>query len=125
MTDMICWLIGSLITISIYLILSTQMIRWLFGIVILSSTINLVIFVAGRLHSQNPAFIPQGKQIPDTLFANPLPQALILTAIVIGFGLLAFALVLVRRVWLTFHTADIDLIRYSESHHLNESEGDA
>ena len=125
MTDMICWLIGSLITISIYLMLSTQMMRWLFGIVILSSTINLVIFVAGRLYSPNPAFIPQGKQIPDTLLANPLSQALILTAIVIGFGLLAFALVLVRRVWRTFHTTDIDLIRYSESHHLKETEGDA
>lgn len=125
MNDMICCIIGSLIIISIYLILSTQMIRWLFGIVILSSTINLVIFVAGRLYSQNPAFIPQGKQIPDTLLANPLPQALILTAIVIGFGLLAFALVLVRKVWRTFHTADTDLIRYSESRHLKRAEGDA
>jgi len=124
MTDMICWLIGSLFAISIYLMLSTQMMRWLFGIVILSSTINLVIFVAGRLYSQNPAFIPQGKQVPDTLLANPLPQALILTAIVIGFGLLAFALVLVRRVWRMFHTTDIDLIRYSESHHLQVPEGD-
>jgi multicomponent Na+:H+ antiporter subunit C len=115
MTDMICWLIGGLISISIYLILSPQMMRWLFGIVILSSTINLVIFVAGRLSSQNPAFIPQGEPTSDALLANPLPQALILTAIVIGFGLLAFALVLVRKIWRTFHTTDSDLLGYSET----------
>ncbi len=88
--------------------------RWLFGIVILSSTINLVIFVAGRLYSQIPAFITPGVQAPNTLLANPLPQALILTAIVIGFGLLAFALVLVRKVWRTFNTTNLDLMRYSE-----------
>jgi len=117
MTDMICWLIGALISISIYLILSPQIMRWLFGIVILSSTINLVIFVAGRLYSQNPAFIPQGGQASDGPLANPLPQALILTAIVIGFGLLAFSLVLVRKVWRTFHTTNSDMLGHSENKH--------
>ena len=124
MTDMICWLIGSLITISIYLMLSAQMMRWLFGVVILSSTINLVIFVAGRLYSQHPAFISKNNQISDTIFANPLPQALILTAIVIGFGLLTFALVLLRRVWRKFHTTDTDLIRYSEFYPSRTAEKD-
>ncbi len=115
MTDMICWLIGGLISISIYLMLSPQIMRWLFGVVILSSTINLVIFVSGRLLSQKPAFIHQGNQVPDTLLANPLSQALILTSIVIGFGLLAFSLVLVRKVWRTFNATNSDLMRYSET----------
>lgn len=122
MNDMICCLIGFLITISIYLILSAQLMRWLFGLVIFSSTINLVIFVAGRLYWQNPPFIPNSNQISDIQLANPLPQALILTAIVIGFGLLSFALVLVRRVWRTFHTTNSDQIRYSEVHQLNKME---
>jgi len=125
MTDMICWLIGGLIGISIYLILSPQMIRWLFGIVILSSTINLVIFVAGRLYSQNPAFIPEEGQAFDVLLANPLPQALILTAIVIGFGLLAFALVLVRKIWRTFATTNSDLLSHSETRHSKAVEDEA
>lgn len=122
MNDMICILIGCLITISIYLMLSSQLMRWLFGVVILSSTINLVIFVAGRLFSQNPAFIPSNQQIAEGIVANPLPQALILTAIVIGFGLLAFALVLVRKVWRIFHTTDIDLIQFSETFTTKEAE---
>lgn len=122
MSDIICWLIGGLISISIYLMLSPQIMRWLFGIVILSSTINLVILIAGRLHSKNPAFIPKGQQVPDVMLVNPLPQALILTSIVIGFGLLAFALILVRKVWRTFHTTNSDLMRYSETQHFTAME---
>lgn len=122
MTDMICWLIGGLISISIYLMLSPQIMRLLFGIVIISSTINLVILVAGRLYSQTPAFIPKGSQSSNILLANPLPQALILTSIVIGFGLLAFALVLVRKVWRIFDTTNTDLMRYSETKHIAKTE---
>tara|TARA_R110000868_G_scaffold329680_3_gene590462 strand:+ start:648 stop:1019 length:372 start_codon:yes stop_codon:yes gene_type:complete len=120
MTDAICWLIGGLITVSVYLILSQQLMRWLFGIVIYSSTINLVIFVSGRLNSQIPAFIPDGKSVTTNVLANSLPQALILTAIVIGFGLLSFALVLLRRVWLEFETTNTDLITYSESEYIDD-----
>ena len=125
MTDMICWLIGGLVSISIYLILSPQIMRWLFGIVILSSTINLVIFVAGRLYSQNPAFIPEGGYDPEVLLANPLPQALILTAIVIGFGLVAFALVLARKVWRTLNTTNSDLLGYSEDKKFRTTEDES
>lgn len=114
MSDLLCWLIGALTAISVYLILSARLMRWLFGIVILSTTINLIIFVSGRLGSNAPAFIPQGKLIADVPLANPLPQALILTAIVIGFGLLAFSLVLVRRVWRVFGTSNSDRINYAE-----------
>ncbi|KTD13227.1 NADH-quinone oxidoreductase subunit K [Legionella jamestowniensis] len=125
MTDMICWLIGILVSISIYLILSRQIMRWLFGIVILSSTINLVIFVAGRLYSSRPSFISQENPAPNEALANPLPQALILTAIVIGFGLLAFSLILVRKLWRTFSTTDSDVMGYPETHPLEEMEKEA
>lgn len=99
--------------------------RWLFGIVILSSTINLIIFVAGRLYSSQPAFISQENSAPTEAFANPLPQALILTAIVIGFGLLAFSLILVRKLWRTFSTTDSDVMGYPETHSLEEMEEEA
>jgi multicomponent Na+:H+ antiporter subunit C len=122
MNDILCWLIGGLISISLYQMLSQQLIRWLFGIVILSSTINLVILVSGRLNSDNPAFIPQGESTVSTLLANPLSQALILTSIVIGFGLLSFALVLLRRVWRTFGTTNLDSMRYSEKKYLAKEE---
>lgn len=113
MSDMLCWLTGALVTISVYLMLSSQLMRWLFGVVILSSTINLVILVAGRVANSIPPFVTDPPSSYINL-ANPLPQAFILTAIVIGFGLLAFSLVLVRKIWVKFKTNDVDLISYSE-----------
>jgi len=59
-----------------------------------------------------------------TFVIDMLSAIMLLITGIIGFGLLAFALVLVRRVWRMFHTTDIDLIRYSESHHLQVPEGD-
>lgn len=110
----LCWVIGILVALSVYLLLGRQLLQWLFGIVILSSTTNLILFVSGRIYSTEPPFIPRGALTPAQAVANPLPQALILTAIVIGFGLLAFALVLVRRVWLVFGTTNSDKIRLAE-----------
>jgi len=105
-------MIGGLFAISVYLLLSQQLMRWLFGIVILSSTTNLVIYVCGRHLSAIPPFVSDENTALQ--LANPLPQALILTAIVIGFGLLAFALVLIRKVWLSFNTLDTDQINTAE-----------
>lgn len=110
----LCWVIGILVGLSVYLLLGRQLLQWLFGIVILSSTTNLILFVSGRLYSTDPPFIPRGVLTPGQAVANPLPQALILTAIVIGFGLLAFALVLVRKVWRVFGTMNSDKIRMAE-----------
>lgn len=113
MTALYCWMIGGLFAISIYLLLSDQLMRWLIGVVILSSSINLVIFVAGRLHPI-PAFVSDKETQLLSSFANPLSQALILTSIVIGFGLLVFALVLIRKVWREFKTLDTDQLCQSD-----------
>lgn len=83
---------GVLFSISIYLLLEPNIIRRVFGLVLLGSTINLVILICGRLVSVRPAFIDNHLHE----MANPLPQALILTAIVIGFGLLAFLCALLK-----------------------------
>ena len=54
--------------------------------------------------------------MPAGIIADPLPQALILTAIVIGFGALAFAVVLVKRVYQTVGTDDIDVMHTTDLH---------
>lgn len=90
-------LIGCLFGISIYLLLQASILRLLFGIMILSSAINLLIFVVGGIGYKQPAFITDATNIHSV--ANPLPQALILTAIVIGFGLIAYSFTLVRCLW--------------------------
>ena len=85
---------GILISISTYLLLDKHIIRRVFGIVLLGSTINIIILICGKLGHTTPAFISD--KMHD--LSNPLTQALILTAIVIGFGLLAFLCVLVKSI---------------------------
>jgi multicomponent Na+:H+ antiporter subunit C len=101
---------GVLVAGSIYLMLSHNFIRFLFGLIMLSNSVNLIIFTSGGLTRGAAALIPKGQTLPDPDIANALPQALILTAIVIGFGLLAFALVLAYRVQRSLGTVDTDTI---------------
>ncbi|MYZ48377.1 Na+/H+ antiporter subunit C [Propylenella binzhouense] len=92
-------LVGFFFGGGIYLMLSNSLIRILIGLVILSNGVNLLIFVSGRIFREVPPIIPEGALVPDGVTANPLPQALILTAIVISFSLFAFILVLVFRAY--------------------------
>ena len=115
MTLLFCSVVGALFAISIYLILSSNLLQWLLGIALLSSSVNLVILMAGRLSNLIPPFIPSKALTAIEGTANPLPQALILTAIIIGFGLLVFALVLVRQIWLRTGTTSSELLMSSET----------
>ena len=101
---------GGLTAGAVYLLLARSLVHFVFGIVLLSNAANLVLFAAGRTTWGLPALVPEGMTVPDGTVANALPQALILTAIVIGFGLLCFVLVLVDRVRRRWNTADIDQI---------------
>lgn len=107
-------LVGVLIATSVYLMLARNLIKFLFGLVLLSTAANLTIFTAGRLTPFEPPLIPYGSEAPASVVANPLPQALVLTAIVISFGLLAFALVLVFRAYRALGTLDGDSMRVAE-----------
>ncbi|WP_440682550.1 NADH-quinone oxidoreductase subunit K [Cysteiniphilum halobium] len=91
---MIIFACGVLISISIYLLLDRNIIQRVFGVVLLGSTINIIILICGRLGNTAPAFITDKQHD----LSNPLTQALILTAIVIGFGLLAFLCALIKSV---------------------------
>ncbi|MHA1545494.1 MAG: NADH-quinone oxidoreductase subunit K, partial [Alphaproteobacteria bacterium] len=82
---------------SVYLLLSNSVIRLLLGVALLSNAVNLTIFTAGRVTREIPPIIQANLDTPSAGIANPLPQALILTAIVIGFSLFAFVLVLTYR----------------------------
>lgn len=105
---------GVLFAASFYLLLRRNLLRFVVGLIILSNAANLVIFAMGRLTRENPPVIPEGAHVPPAPYANPLPQALILTAIVISFGLLAFTLVLVYRNYRSTGTLDVDSVRSAE-----------
>jgi multicomponent Na+:H+ antiporter subunit C len=82
--------VGLLFTTAIYLMTSRHTIRILMGVAVLGNGVNLLIFTSGRLTRDVPPIIPAGLDAPLIPIANPLPQALILTAIVISFSFFAF-----------------------------------
>lgn len=86
-------IVGLMIMVSVFLILQKSILKKLFGIMILSSGLNLTIFMCGRLDNNTPVFLHDGI---EHAFSNPLPQALTLTAIVIGFALIAYLCALLK-----------------------------
>jgi multicomponent Na+:H+ antiporter subunit C len=100
---------------SFYLLMRRNLIRFVIGLIILSNAVNLLIFTMGRLTRGQPPLVPHyGAEVPPAPYANPLPQALILTAIVISFGLLVFTLVLVYRNYTVGRTIDADNLSSAE-----------
>lgn len=100
--------------VAIYLMLSRHIIRILIGVAILGNAVNLLIFTTGRLTRDAPALIEAGRDRIEGTVANALPQALILTAIVISFSFFAFLLVLTYRAFQELGSDDSDGMRVAE-----------
>ncbi len=107
-------LIGLFFATAIYLILSKAVIRMLLGVSILGNAVNLLIFTAGRLTREVPPIVTGDGTTLTEPFANPLPQALILTAIVIGFAMFTFLLVLGYRAYQELNADNTDTMRLTE-----------
>ncbi len=114
MTLILMITISLTVTAGVLLLLSRDLFRTLVGLAVLGGAVNLAVFLAGRPGSLTPPIIPMGLDRLPAGAADPLPQALVLTAIVIGFALLCFALVL--GAWISQregHT-EVDRLRRSE-----------
>ncbi|MCZ4323999.1 Na+/H+ antiporter subunit C [Pseudomonas anguilliseptica] len=84
--------LGILTASGVYLLLRARTFPVVLGLTLISYAVNLFLFAMGRLQSGVVTVIGQGNQ-----YADPLPQALVLTAIVIGFAMTAFVVVLALR----------------------------
>ncbi|MGV3576127.1 MAG: Na+/H+ antiporter subunit C [Devosia sp.] len=107
-------LVGVFVSLGIYLLLSRSVIRMLIGMTILGNGVNLLIFTAGRVTREVAPIVPFGLDVPAGPIANPLPQALILTAIVIGFSMFSFLLVLAFRAYKSLDADNTDTMRLAE-----------
>lgn len=85
--------IGLLTACGLYLILQPRSFSVVLGLTLLSYAVNMLIFFAGRLGAGAPPLVLAGAAD----IADPLPQALVLTAIVIGFGMTAYLVALALR----------------------------
>ena len=102
---------GVLYASGLYLMLRRRLGQLIIGLGLLANGSNVLIFTAAGLTRSAPPLVAEGSVVPPASYADPVPQSLILTAIVIGFGVLAFSLVLAHRVHRSAATDDIDAIR--------------
>ena len=82
----------------LHMVLSRNIVRMVLGLSLLTTAVNLVLFQAGRIRTSQPPLIPDGSERLGES-ADPLPQALVLTAIVIGFALTVILAALALRTW--------------------------
>ena len=105
---------GALFAAAIYMILRRSLVKILVGLLLLSYAVNLLLFNSADLIPARPPLLVVNSQQPPQIYADPVPQALILTAIVISFGLTAFAVVLMRQVYSTLNTDDLYEMRCTD-----------
>ena len=103
-------LIGFLFMAAIYLILSRSLLRIIIGTGLLSHGTHLLLLTMGGLNGKASPVLTDGV----TDYVDPLPQALILTAIVISFGVTAFSLVLAYRTYKELGTDNMELMKGTE-----------
>ncbi len=108
MTVVLAVVVGILFACGFYLMMRRTLVKLLLGLALIGNAANLMIFVSAGLVHGAPAIIEPGKERPAGDYSDPLAQALILTAIVIGFGVLAFSLALVRRTYQVSKTDDLN-----------------
>lgn len=110
-------MVGTIFAVGLYFILHRHLFKVILGLILFGLATNLFLFVIGGLTRGGSAIIQKGQEVATEPYADPIPQALLLTAIVIGFGIQAFAIVLIRRVYMTFKSNNIDdLHKENEAH---------
>ena len=107
--------VGLLYAAAVYMMLRRSIVKLVIGLMLISNAANLLIFTSGGLTSGAPPLIPEGTLRPEGVIADPLPQALILTAIVIAFGVLAFAVVLIHRAYNILQTDNLDQMKDTDT----------
>ena len=114
MATLLAVVVGGLYAAGIYMMLRRSLFKLILGLVLLSHGANLLIFTVGGLTRGRPPIAAPGAAAPTAPHADPLPQALILTAIVIGFAVLAFSLALFHRGYQTFGSDDPDDLKATD-----------
>ena len=101
-------MIGLLYGSGLFMMLRRSLVKLIIGLILMGNGVNLLIFLVGGLKKGSPPIIPEWSSFFSEPYSDPIPQALILTAIVISFGLQSFAIVLIKRAYKEVGTDDLD-----------------
>jgi multicomponent Na+:H+ antiporter subunit C len=112
---LLAFVIGGLYAAGLYMMLRRSIVKLIIGLALFGHAANLLIFTVSGLTRAQPPILSNPDATTAAPVADPLPQALILTAIVIGFGVQAFALVLIHRVVQTVGTDDLDRMKTTDT----------
>ncbi len=108
MEDLLAILIGLLYAAGVYQMLRRSIVKLILGLLFLSHATNLLLFYSGGLRGLAPLVTEAGSVM------DPLPQAFILTAIVINFGIIAFFVILLFRAYQINRAEDLDELHRTE-----------
>lgn len=106
--------VGLFYTAGIYMLLRKSMVKLLIGLTLLGNGTNLLIFLMGDLSKGRPPIISANSSVFTEAYADPVPQALILTAIVISFGIQAFAIILLKKVYAITGSDNLDTLNIDD-----------
>ena len=115
---MIEWALAACVALvagaGLYLASSRDLVSLVVGLALLGSAVNLFVFAAGGLGEAAAPIIAAGAAAPLAPLANPVPQALVLTAIVIGFAFACFGIALALALAAHDGRADADALEQAE-----------
>ena len=109
MEIVIAIVVGVLYAAGVFMLLRRSLIKFIIGIILMSNATNLLVFLAAGIVPGNPPFIAgdlTAREIPD-----PLPQALVLTAVVIGLGIITYTLALKYKFFDLTGSDDLDELK--------------
>lgn len=107
-------LVGVLYTAGVYMVLRRSILKFIIGLIFLSNATNLLVFISSGVVAGKPAFVGS-EPVDVNAMSDPLPQALVLTAIVIGFGIVVFTLALKYKFYEATGTDDLDQLKKSDN----------
>lgn len=108
MVTVLAFVIGGLYALGLYLMMRRSIVKLIIGLALLANAANLLIFTSAGLTRGRAPIVPEGAETVSGAVADPMPQALVLTAIVIGFAVLAFTAVLIKRAYQSVGSDDLD-----------------
>ena len=113
MEILIAILVGVLYAAGVYMLLRRSFVKFIIGIIFMSNATNLLVFLSAGLVQGSPAFV-NATTVDTAHLADPTPQALVLTAIVIGLGMVVFILALKYKYFEITGTDDLDQIKQTD-----------
>ncbi len=108
-------MIGVLFSLGLYMMLRRSIVKLIIGISLIGNAGNLLVFFAGNMVRGKPPILKDNLVSDIYSLSDPLTQSLILTAIVISFGVTSFGAVLINKAYDVLNTDDVDTLTETDS----------